>query len=1211
MRRAALVLLALAACKAETPRFARATKIESLDRAIGGPAAAAKTGDYLLENDRIRAVIEQGIDSRVPLGFGGSIVDLDLQRSERELSAGQGLDQLEQIAPTANLYVTGAASGPDVRITTSADGAEVTAAAEAAPIQKVLAAFNILLDRSFVGARADYDEFRIYTEYEMRPGESVLRIVTTVGFDVPFCRATPADGCGECDDLLYDDDCDCASDRCGTAEVLRADDLPDRPEPSGISDVMLGDLPRPLGTGRCASDDDCADDEICTDVTTSLGGDFAVCRAPEQRNAGVLLGDMLLFGGHLSPFLPRVGYDAASDVRRLFDVGKDTLSQPLRTDYVLAIGDRVSYGFAPPSGRIMIPIFGGPFSMGATAAASCRRDDRGCLAGKLLRMERLVSVGAGDASTAMAPLLAARGVTTGFVRGVVSERPSGDAVTGAEVYALRDPLDLPCDEACQRRCPAARPIADLDALLHANRCRTVTDDFINGVAEVGGMARTDVGTDPIHDGRFDLEVEAGRWAIVAVSPDDTLSPLAFVEVREGATTNVALTTPEPGRLKVDVIGDAARPIAARITVGQCLPQNACVDDGDCGDGLLCRGGACACERNIVRPLELGGGQPADGVVHMAHTRDGRTETTLPAGRYEIIVSRGPHHDVTRGTVVVEPGRLTAFSARVHQQVDDTGYVAADFHVHADPSADSRAERADRVTSFVAEDMDFMSSSDHDVFTDYAPLLVEMGEADRLRSQVGVEVSTQELGHFIGFPLDYRVWSDGERVPGNGAPNWRDKLPQEIFDDLRERAAPGHEVIVNVPHPFSYFGSYRLDPFTIEPTGSIITLFNELVLEENFSGDFDAMEILNAKAFDTLRRPTVGEIRFYSRGFDALLKERTRGAIDEAEFFRRLYNLSAETTRRTLHRTATEQDAFIAGVGLEIDCRCGADGDCASGLVCDDVTMTCVAPTETSTVGTPPPDEALCKSTTGVVDFWFNMLNRGVRRTGVGGSDVHAAIGGFHEAGSPRTMIWTGENTVPAVSSKQIVEGVQGGNVIVTNGPMIHFTIDGQPPGAIVRGQGPVDLHLTVERATWYDVDRIELYRNGALLRAFDGCASRRRTEDGCFEADGVVALDTTFSDTPERDAWYAIIALGLDGRALSPVYASAALPRFGTLELTQRIYDIIPALRGLRFPKNPSLFPAFPFAITNPIWVDVDGGGFDPPLPPPSWCRPSTDFGCD
>ena len=33
----------------------------------------------------------------------------------------------------------------------------------------------------------------------------------------------------------------------------------------------------------------------------------------------------------------------------------------------------------------------------------------------------------------------------------------------------------------------------------------------------------------------------------------------------------------------------------------------------------------------------------------------------------------------------------------------------------------------------------------------------------------------------------------------------------------------------------------------------------------------------------------------------------------------------------------------------------------------------------------------------------------------------------------------------------------------------------------------------------------------------------------------------------------------------------------------------------------PRVFPIHPYALTNPIWVDVDGGGFDAPGHPAWW----------
>ena len=122
-----LIVLALAACQDRGP-YAEAARIDSLDQAIGGPLALARVGDYLLENDQIRVIVEGGRSSRHPLDVGGSIIDADLQRPEARYRGGRGRDQLGQIMPVANMYVAQATVESQVRITRSRAGAEVTTA---------------------------------------------------------------------------------------------------------------------------------------------------------------------------------------------------------------------------------------------------------------------------------------------------------------------------------------------------------------------------------------------------------------------------------------------------------------------------------------------------------------------------------------------------------------------------------------------------------------------------------------------------------------------------------------------------------------------------------------------------------------------------------------------------------------------------------------------------------------------------------------------------------------------------------------------------------------------------------------------------------------------------------------------------------------------------------------------------------------------------
>jgi hypothetical protein len=256
---------------------------------------------------------------------------------------------------------------------------------------------------------------------------------------------------------------------------------------------------------------------------------------------------------------------------------------------------------------------------------------------------------------------------------------------------------------------------------------------------------------------------------------------------------------------------------------------------------------------------------------------------------------------------------------------------------------------------------------------------------------------------------------------------------------------------------------------------------------------------------------------------------------------------------------------------------------------------------------------MCRLARGTLDDWFNMLDRGVFRTGVGGSDEHD-----REAGFLRNLVRTDGTTPPFVEAKDVAGAIRTGRVIVSNGPMIHFSIDGAEIGDMLTANGgaQVSLHVRVEKAPWYDVDRLEIYRNGHLVAWANGCDGGRGNDDEdpdpypCLTmGDAVLAWDQTIPDTPDADSWYVVVVYGLDGRSLSPVYESQILAEINTPEVTQRLFTIIPGLTEFKYPRNPTRFPVFPVAITNPIWVDVGGDGWAPPQPPPSWCRPG-DMGC-
>ncbi|MCA9583565.1 MAG: hypothetical protein KC416_17320, partial [Myxococcales bacterium] len=363
-----------------------------------------------------------------------------------------------------------------------------------------------------------------------------------------------------------------------------------------------------------------------------------------------------------SVFVTGSGFDSQSDFHRLFDRGVDTLGNPLPFDAVYGLGQGVSYGYAAP-GKTLVPIFGGSFSFGAIGARSCAHDDVGCLAGKLVRFERWVSVGEGDVASARAPLEKAKGTTLGRVEGVVLRQADGTPSSGKRVFALRDPRDLTCDEACEKRCGAAPGPGAIDGVaaakvIEANRCRTEDDTFLQGHAAIESMALTDLGERPSQDGQFSMDLPPGRYVLVAVDGPESQSKTAMVTVVAGKTARASLLLPKVGTLAYAVFDEAGNPSPARVTVGRCWARSSCVEDGDCGGDLVCQEGACSCEREPLLALELGGGRFADGVVAYDVTRSGNGSIDLPPGDYEVLISRGPHRDIDRSAVTIESGTTT-------------------------------------------------------------------------------------------------------------------------------------------------------------------------------------------------------------------------------------------------------------------------------------------------------------------------------------------------------------------------------------------------------------------------------------------------------------------------------------------------------------------------------------------------------------------------
>jgi hypothetical protein len=209
---------------------------------------------------------------------------------------------------------------------------------------------------------------------------------------------------------------------------------------------------------------------------------------------------------------------------------------------------------------------------------------------------------------------------------------------------------------------------------------------------------------------------------------------------------------------------------------------------------------------------------------------------LPVGTYDVTVSRGPEWDIaTQRVTVTQKG--AALTARLAHVVDTPEWLSGDFHVHAARSPDSRVPMQDRIYEFVADDVELIVATDHNVVSDYEPYIKELDAGKYIAGMIGDELTTAGWGHFGAFPLP----ADLERA-GQGAVLVHGRRPDDFFRDVRTNAP---DAVIDVHHPridaeIGYFDIGKLDSHT------------DRAEKPGFSFDFDAVEVMNGYQ-DPVRR----------------------------------------------------------------------------------------------------------------------------------------------------------------------------------------------------------------------------------------------------------------------------------------------------------------------------------------------------------------------
>lgn len=339
-----------------------------------------------------------------------------------------------------------------------------------------------------------------------------------------------------------------------------------------------------------------------------------------------------------------------------------------------------------------------------------------------------------------------------------------------------------------------------------------------------------------HDGIALVPVPAGRYTLdvwkAGMSPDDASAAVLARPLTVGPGQRVERTvTLLPGGIAVIRVFEApsAVPVPARVLVygvdGTATPMFGPIGRAD---------GA----RNAVI------------VSHRAPV-----EIPLAPGRYVLVATRGPEYSLAEQTLQVTRGSRHEITLTVSRVVDTTGYLCGDFHTHQAPSLDSPVSLRDRVRAAVAEGLEVLAATDHNVATDLAAAVREESLDGMLLTLPGDEVSTdvalRPAGHWNLFPIEVRP-----EAPRGGAPDLFELDPATLLQRVRA-LAPGAVVQVNHPRsgiPTGVFDVVGFDSVTATATRS------------SLDPTFDAIEVWNGRYLPQVETVLRDWLALLRRGF---------------------------------------------------------------------------------------------------------------------------------------------------------------------------------------------------------------------------------------------------------------------------------------------------------------------------------------------------------
>lgn len=1136
-------LTLLSSCEKSNEARSRALRVSDRTMLIGGPTALGEVGDYLLENDKVRVVVQDLTYNRGSGLFGGSLIDADLKRFDNKGDGlgGSGRDTFGELFPVFFLEMIDPQSVTVVNDGTNGEAAIVEVKGRGGEFITMLRYLNQIMLGSYevefpdlirgIPANSDGEpQLEFATRYILEPGASHVRIessltnisAATIEFPSSTITGLLAGALG----LQLD------GFRIPTGHVLGFGALSSIFIPGvgydlrfGLDDAYKNAVPLPGFPGLLTN-------IVASSTNLGVNYGFATVVEPDQN------------------------FVVQRDKDQLYD-GKAREDDMLFLFYASGFGGV----FTSEVPQKLAPTACGA-DLQATAKAQCEADKQALPSS--YTFTNYFIIGDGDVASIYEELYRIRGIQAPKVRGRIFDEVS------------RQPVP-----------------AGTDALIY-----TVSDTSCSN-ATIVNQVYTNA------DGYFDLQLTPGNYCFRTKASGRPLGDLTYVEVKESGAPLINLVAKSNGTVQVVVTDESGVPLPAKLSlVGthDYVPDTEYrqfLYDLRAGEpwrpsDLEPDSADDPATREYLEDAVYGDAQ-------------GRIVLNARPGKYRAVISRGPEYNLWEGDVELKPGKVSALNAVLKRTVDTKGYLSGDFHLHAAGSIDSGLSNATRVITMAGEGLEVAVATDHNYVTNYRPFIEKENLEGWLASVVGLELTTFEAGHFNAFPVNRTLdsmsrgsikWQDvppqtifntlREMAPEKGniiqVNHPRTPILGYFYQHNMDPFSSSVDLALNTSPGITTTLTSPTGPAFIEETTNEA---GKTVYKSTFSWDFDAIEVFNGKHLE--------EMRHFRMPFDKNAAAGTPDALP-AEVFA---GLREQFTAEEKNSNGTYKATFLATVFPDKtpdEIAALDDNELAAGV--DAWVMTQIP--EKDTVLCDGDDVIF----SGGLDDWYNILNHarpdGTYRkyTATGNSDSHKAR--IDEGGYPRNYTFMGTDDPSRFDEGQLVESIKQQHNIVTNGPFINMTINGKPVGSEVTASGPVELKVIVRASEWVGADRFRIVANGETLRGIPD-----QTDDAWGWAPVRLVngeFETTISTNVQKDTWFVLEVEG--DQNMFPVLTPQDVPPFNFDAVIGSLAGAFGFGGGVVGLEPDMVFPVTPFAFTNPIWVVADGDGtFTPPNPPVLRCQ--------